>query len=482
MKNNTIRLVQLMSDKELAGFRQHLALLKRSSMLKLFDEIQQPSNLEYDKEKVFETVFLSKYSEKKDYLLRNEFRLLSAELKKFVAIEKMKERAEEDSVFQNSFFLEWLSQKNEFDTEEKEIEKLIADANQAGDYYMASEVQKQYIDRYVNQKEITESNYLFLIKNIKEFYQTANKYYRYRIADIQIKQAFAERTLKGLNPMFEAQNIIPYRQAEKEKDTYLIFADLLVQAYCLDGKPKIELLNQALMLCDSIVKKGFKASASKRSLCAMIALEYFLSGDYANSITYHKKALQEKEDTAVQEIISYIYNYISTLLRIEKYEESIRVINDNEAVWNKIPRVNDHFLCLKAMSYIFLGNPDEAWKCIPHNRKRSGIELYYYYRFIQIIIYLIRNDYLPAISEAETFIHTIRNNDKNVNYLQLAILLKKYIVLLSEKNTLSRKTFTGKSNAILQTLKKRQKENETANHALLYRWLLRLIAKNLTSV
>jgi len=478
MKNISVSLVKLLSEKESAAFRHYLASLKRSSLLTLYDAIQQQPYPDFDKEVVFEIVFSTKYSDQKDYLLRNEFRLLSGELKKFVAIEKMKERLEVDSVFQQSLFIDWLAQKNEFETEEKEIHKLITNAIRAGDYFIASEVQKQYIDRYVNQKEITEENYLFLLKIIQDFYQTAGKHYCYRMADIQIKQAFTESTLKRLNPGFQSLNITPF-QIENEQDAYLSFADLLVQAYRLYGNQKIEILNKALLLCDKIVKKGFKTSATKSSLCALIALEYFLLGDYHLSIPFHQKALQEKEDTSPQEMISYIYNYISALLRIEDYEEAIRVINDNEAVWNNIPRVKDHFLCLKAMSYIFLNNPDEAWECIPHNRKRSGSELYYYYRFIQIIVYLIRNEYLPAISESETFIHTIRNNDKNSNYLALTMLLKRYVILLSDKNVMTKKTFKTKSKVILEALIKKQNEIETTNHALLYRWTMRLIEKNL---
>ena len=284
--------------------------------------------------------------------------------------------------------------------------------------------------------------------------------------------------MTAINPEYAPQNSRS-DTFDDEQDIYLMFARLLVQAYAQHGQQKIDTLSRAVNFCDKITKKGFNKSSAKSSLFASIALEYFLLGEYGKSIPFHQQALQEIEKASPQEIISYVFNYISTLLRIEYYEDAIRVIDENEPVWNKIPRVKDRFLCLKAMSYIFLEKSEEAWNCIPHNRKRSGIDHYYYYRFIQIIVYLIRKEYSLAQSEIETYIHTIRNNDNDATYLQLCILLKNYIVLLAEKNVLTKKTFNNKSKTILDLLLKKQHKIETTNHALLYRWVVRFISQSI---
>lgn len=480
MKNKAYRLVKLLNDDEAKLFRQHLILLKRKGLLALFHEIRNNTSDEtpVQKANLFKAVFGIAYTKEQDFLLRNELRLLNCELIKLVSDEQMKMRMQQDSEFRQTFFIEWLSHKNVWEWEEKESIALIEVSKAKGDYSAASQMLKRYAERYIYQKEATEANYKDLLNRMDDFYQAAAKEYLYRTMEIKMKQAFAERTLKAINPDFVAANrkdIVPDLKREMESDNYLLLTHHITESYHQAGEQKIKTLKAALKLCSKIRKKGFEKNATVSSIAALLALEYFLQEDYANAITYHQKALQETEGIQQQQVISYVFNYLSTMLRLNKYKDTVHLIKNYEPIWSGIPRMKDRFLCLLAMSHVFLKQPDEAWSCLPHNRKKSGLDHYYYYRFIQIIVYLMKKEYRLAISETETFIHTIRNHDKNAAYLKLTLALKKYLHLLNDKPVMDKQSLKKKCNKLLQGLGEEKRQVELAEHALLYRWLVAAI-------
>ena len=74
----TLDLVNVIDKKDIKFFRKHLADKKMSKTLALFETLYY--NAETSKEELFVVLFRKKYTSEKDYLLRNEIRLLNTEL------------------------------------------------------------------------------------------------------------------------------------------------------------------------------------------------------------------------------------------------------------------------------------------------------------------------------------------------------------------------------------------------------------------
>lgn len=476
MKNKAQYLVNLLSVEEAKQFSKHLLKLKRKSLLLLFRKLaksEQPDGT-IDKGLLFKAIFGIPHTKQKDYLLRNQLRLLTNELVHFAGLTTLHQKMKAEPDFQYLHYVMWLLKKPSNELGQKESAELIKNYAAINDYRSISDLYKAQIDPFIYQREATVQNYEQLLSLIQQFYKAEMKDYMCRVMEVKMKEAFADRTLHTLNnsyPITDKPIPIPQPAAIIEEDNYLRFIENVCASYRQNGNEKICSLQKALKLCDTISRRGFERNHTRSSLSALIALEYFLAGQYYKAIPFHKKALETTEGLSNQNIITYAFNYLSTMMRIEAYDQAIEIIHQYRPIWEHMPRVKDRFICMQAMYYVFSNNPTSALQCIPQKRKQSGLDHYYYYRFIHLIIQFQFNNLLTAISEVESFIHTIRNNDGNTSYIKLSIHFKKLIELTTGKSALTKKQYCKRNTILLKELEENRGELELADNALLFRWL-----------
>lgn len=426
-----------------------------------------------EKEAMFKAAFGKKYSKKEDYLLRNELRLLSNELSVFLSLEKIKATLQQNESLKNLFFLQQLLDKKDYGLFENEYPKALKEAVRQSDFEIAAKITRLLIDDAVFRKEATKANYERLLTLTAQYYEYAGSAFLHDYIYVRHKQAFAERTLHAVSQGYPVAPLQPvtFLLNKKSSDSYLEYMRLLTESYCRHGAEKINVLLQAQRLITKIAKKDFDKQAAKATTSAGIALEYFLTGNYKQSLPFHKAALENAITLPAERIIAFVFNYLSALIRLENYFEAVRIIEKNRPTWEQLPRMRDRFQCLKAMCYLFLHDADTAWKCIPLDRKQSGIDHYYYYRFIQIIALYLRGELGLAMNESENFEHTVRYQDKDANYLRLILLMKKFLRLQSDKPALTQEEYRLRGNNMKDEIDLEKIERELPDKALLYRWL-----------
>ncbi len=393
-----IRLAKLLTEQEAAAFGKIIAGQKRQSLALLFDfiqkEIQRPSVSLQEKERLFNIAFGKKYSKKEDYLLRNELRLLANALTDFFALEKIRNTLLNDADQKQPFFLQCLLDKKDYDLFESESPKALREALNENDFDAAAKITRLLIDDMVFRKEATKENYQRLLALTEEYYLYAEKSFQHDYIYVRHKQAFAERTLRAIVQGYPVTPLQPVAlRWENTSDNYLGYMRLLTESYRAQGEEKIKILLQAQRLIAKIKKKQFDKKAAQATTSAGIALEHFLSGSYRQSLPFHKKALDNASTLPGERVIAFVFNYLSALMRLEQYADAVHLIEKYRATWETLPRVRDRFLCLKAMSHIFLNDADAAWNCIPHDRKQSGIDHYYYYYHHRLLFRIILEIY-----------------------------------------------------------------------------------------
>ncbi len=471
-----IRLAKLLAGQDAAAFRKVLAGQKRQSLVTLFDfiqkEIQCPSISPQEKERLFNIIFGRKYSKKKDYLLRNELRLLANALTDFFALEKIKNALLNDAAQKQLFFLQCLLDKKDYELFESEYPKALQEALMENDFDVAAKITRLLIDDAVFRKEATKANYERLLALTEQYYLYAGKSFQHDYIYVRHKQAFSERTLHAIVQGHPVAPLQPLTFTWVDaSDNYLGYMRLLMESYGAQGEEKIKILCQAQGLIVKIKKKQFDKKAAIATTSAGIALEHFLSGSYRQSLPFHKNALDNASTLPGERVIAFVFNYLSALTRLEHYTDAIRLIEKYSATWETLPRVRDRFLCLKAMIHIFLNDADAAWNCIPHDRKQSGIDHYYYYRFIQILVLYLRSEAELAMNETENFEHTVRYQNKDDNYLRLIMLMKKFLRLQSDKPAFTQKEHRFRNDKLRSEIDLGKIEKELPDKALLYRWI-----------
>jgi uncharacterized protein YifE (UPF0438 family) len=476
--NRTVALTALLSSKEMKVFANQLSEGKRTSLLPLFDAIcvglksSKPNSLE--KETLFKKAFNEAYSKDQDYLLRNEFRLLSKELSGFLAIEQTKKAMRDDVLEEKRLVLQSYIDRKAHDLFEREWQKVVEESKEQLRLDIALDIQKLAVEHLIGTRQATVENYDQLLELLADYQQTLQKHFTHQHLFGKHKQAFAERTLQaiGANVQVSPLEIISINSSdEKLNDAYANHFAALTKAYAHRGEEKIELLKKAAGFATDINSKSFNQKAALATVNAAIALEYFLLRELEASLPYHQKALEFGAGLDDGKLISFVFNYLSTLIRLERNEQAIELINEYASVWEKLPRMRDRFLCLKAMCHVFENDPKAAEGCIPEDRKAGGLDHYYYYRFIQIIVLFQKGKPELAMNEAENFEHTVRYNDKDEDYLRLIQAMKKSLALKSEQAVIDEETFSEKAEKLKQSLSEAS-EGAFADRALLYRWIL----------
>ncbi|MCB9191337.1 MAG: hypothetical protein H6603_05130 [Flavobacteriales bacterium] len=476
--NRTVALAALLSSKEMKVFSSHLNEGKRASLPLLFDAIcvglksSKPNSLE--KETLFKKAFNEAYSKDQDYLLRNEFRLLSKELTGFLAIEQTKKAMRDDVLEEKRLVLQSYIDRKAHDLFDREWQKVVEDSKDELRLDVAIDIQKLAIEHLVSTRQATVENYNQLLELLADHQQTLQQHFAHQHLFGKHKQAFAERTLQAIGSDIQVSplEVISINPAdEKQNDAFANHFAALTKAYAHRGEEKIELLKNAAGFVSEINSKSFDRNAALATVNAAIALEYFLLRELEASLPFHQKALEFGSGLEGGKLISFVFNYLSTLIRLERHEQAIALINEYASVWEKLPRMRDRFLCLKAMCHVFENDPKAAEDCIPDDRKAGGLDHYYYYRFIQIIVLFQKGKPELAMNEAENFEHTVRYNDKDEDYLRLIQAMKKLLMLNSEKPTISEEVYSDKAEKLKQSLSEAS-ESAFADRALLYRWIV----------
>ncbi|MCB0756458.1 MAG: hypothetical protein KDB98_12740, partial [Flavobacteriales bacterium] len=353
--NRTVALAALLSSKEMKVFSSHLNEGKRASLPLLFDAIcvglksSKPNSLE--KETLFKKAFNEAYSKDQDYLLRNEFRLLSKELTGFLAIEQTKKAMRDDVLEEKRLVLQSYIDRKAHDLFDREWQKVVEDSKDELRLDVAIDIQKLAIEHLVSTRQATVENYNQLLELLADHQQTLQQHFAHQHLFGKHKQAFAERTLQAIGSDIQVSplEVISINPAdEKQNDAFANHFAALTKAYAHRGEEKIELLKNAAGFVSEINSKSFDRNAALATVNAAIALEYFLLRELEASLPFHQKALEFGSGLEGGKLISFVFNYLSTLIRLERHEQAIALINEYASVWEKLPRMRDRFLCLKA--------------------------------------------------------------------------------------------------------------------------------------
>lgn len=477
MKMNKAQLlVLLLKPSEKKDFELYLSQSRKPSMLRLFNTIGDNS---IDPTDWYTITFKEPYSEKKDYLLRNELRHLSNELTKFIIQRELQTNAAEHTSTKTILYLSALLQRGGHKLYTTEAQRLIKDATDKGDHHLLYQLLDQYFDHVQLQMETTTETYHQLLNTIDNALEAAEQHFSAAYISLWRKRVFVQRTLKAIEGQGGIDTPLPISiDWQQQTDLYLVYNIQVIEATKESGSTKIALLKKASELIDKVVHPSFDKDREHALTAASIALEYFLIGKLEDSLPYHHKALSFKGTVDNDRMQAFLFNYLATLMRLERYSNAIDLIEEHGSLWLKSPRLKDRTLCMKAMCHIFLGDADAAYDLIPTSRRNSGIDHYYYYRVIQIIVYFMRGDLLLAINETDNFLDTIHYRSIDDDTKDLVILIKRFLKLENERLALDTQTYNTRINELTEQYTEVLTSKVNPHNSLLYKWLGKILQPN----
>lgn len=447
----TTNLLNSLQGREKKEFEAVIKMHKRNSLQKLYFFLKKglQKDTESDKAVLYKAVFAKEYEPSKDYLIRNELRLLNDELEVFLVEKQLEKTFKENAHLYNLWLLRSLKERGLYQEFEAAFKKMIAKARADLQYEILDKMTTLYLHHLITKEEITEDLYqntihVGYLQKINWIQKDAVR----KIRASEVMKAFAERTLKVTNPDFPYSDLLQSMDLKDEKvnDHYSNYLYWYALSFQQTGIEKIETLQDALGFIEGCYQVEMEAENRKLFLLATIALEYYLMGSHQAADNYYLQTLQFAKSTKQQLRLSVVFNYFSNCIKLQKYAKAIELFEENQVAIEVNERVHYRFLCLKAMCHIFLKETKRAIDSIPPNIQQRPDAQYYYFRLIQIIAFCQWEDEEAAMRECHNFLKMYRYHEEHeidVDYEAVVKFLLRYAkakteVLLKQKADLEK--------------------------------------------
>lgn len=411
--------IHCLSDIEIKRFRNVIKKNhpeERVAILGLLLKALKNSQPEPDKEDVYTKVYKDVYTKEKDYIIRNEYRLISEDLELFLASAPVDTRA-----------LQYLKLNY--------LSRLL----QAGAYHLFLIEKKALLKQFPHstflKKEAAriESDFfarhrLLSAEAIGEYRQLIDVFSEQTRAEcalygseIYIREAFIYRTLKGYGIAADLPEEPALSEIPEDVSGDVAYNMLKARQYMQMGGEKIATLRrmqQELKKCRQLTGDEVYFSS------ASIALELMISGRYTEAVTEYEHTLELPGYTDSDLFrVGGLFNHLSALAKAGKY-------NTFEAMYTQfrdIVRVHPYQFRLELMRSVVLLNLNEFRKAkavVRDFRLEDKTSDAYYLRVLFTCCYLGEGDLVAASYELENLQRSLRGVPPGGPYHYAARVLK----------------------------------------------------------
>jgi hypothetical protein len=399
-----------------------------------------PANI--TKEKVYEKVFDDAYTADKDYLIRNEFRLLKKVLEEYLLQKEIKTELKENNEWKNRL-LGNVMMKHQLSGEAlKYFEQAKEEALFNFHFDHATELNMAIFSlNYRNALQLTEAKTL-MARNIEAGQKLAEHTAVYRSAQIQFQEALLKR-ISGLPPGEDklpssAEFIGQWTLAETAESLYYLQKAKAYGSFSIEDmetllKMACELPPNTLMRNECITVK------------VQLATVHSMVGHFALADEYFQEILESDDFKLLKEKPSFYANYVRNLTKLKKYAAALESISQMEKLVLE-PHLRSYLQTARITCYIFLEDTANLKKYLPNDFANSGEGLKYYYKLLYAIYFYLNNQAGMAIRELENLLET-RNIDSEPEHREIARIMRSIFGMLEKEGSAK------KSKAVLQKAK-----------------------------
>jgi hypothetical protein len=410
-------LLKSLSKKELETVQEMILSGKRKSLIPLFKELKRYKAKETapDRAELYRKIFGKPYSKGKDYLLRNELRLLNDIIYELMVMESLKEHMTKNK----SLFNRWLAQS--FHDRRMPIfaEDVSEFLNYAKEHVHLDEASAMFALRSawassfpINSKERDREK---AFEQVKEWKYEEERRFLHRQRKIEFSLIFFEKFMKDARPpappeiedwstpgatVFDLTDI-------DSNDWYTRY--LTLQKYYTQSKGNMQLnyLREMIKLISSSEGKlVVKPDSRVRSIEALVT-NLFMNNRYEEAHVYMPEALKLSKTDGKDISPSYIVICISNLLMLGKFQEGIAFYEEYEGLVN-LSVSRSHGIVVTAYCYLFLEKPDEALQMLKHGIELQPVEVLQG-RYIYLIAFVLRKQYDLATTEIKNMKRMLSN-------------------------------------------------------------------------
>lgn len=417
-------LVLLCDENDIKLLKKHLAAKKNKNLSRLF-ELMTGVPEEPSREMVFSKLYRTKYDKSKDYLLRNDYRLLAQEIEAW-----FRYTDETDAVImaqKDYLFLKKMVDKHLWHIFIHDFERISQPHNHTEHYQHKFLNLLKLASRYFiphDPRNFEEA------RRISEEHRQAVQLYSLRLlAESSQHTAYLDREIfealqaEELSP----RNFIDLSElatADPVSRYYLCKAD----SYYKFGEQRIITMKNAAEALDAAGPEMDNFLREKLWVSAMLGLEYSILYNPEEGQKCFHNALYTPGIENEPNFPGFIANYLSSLNKWGEYASVPLIFEQYRDRLGTSPKVLAVALSMKLIAHLFLGELKEARRQMNAYSTELFEHDWNYMRFMQVLLFIAEDDLVSADNELKN-IRRMRKLQKQTDEYPYALT---FIELLAD--------------------------------------------------
>ena len=411
-----VQLLKILTDKELTLLQTKLKQEKKARLLSLTTLLLDQQGSSFDdnfREKTYLLLFKEPYDPTKDYLLRNELRLLSEAVKEVLVRFQIEKEISQNEPFSNTLLLAALLDRKAFDLFKLEFKEIYEQAIASANHYAAWSISglnysiytKFFHEKETNLEIASQLNEMQLA-HLSSFYVTAYRNYQANLAYLKhLKFPF-------LAYDFQTEKIEPDEQTfENEYASYLFKK---AQCYLMPPARRIEVINECLDIASARVETAPIYQEEVKFCLSEMAMLHSMLFDFKKAEQYYRQFFELELEPSDPIRLAVLADYIAKLLKQGRSEEAIDWIKSNQDDIKKIEKLRVRLKCLKAAAFAFSGDAEKLHQTLPDNFADYSRPVRHFFRLHYAIHAWLNREVPDAIRELDNLLNVIQKGEPPV--------------------------------------------------------------------
>ncbi|MCB0508893.1 MAG: hypothetical protein KDD21_11405 [Bacteroidetes bacterium] len=466
-------LIDALQEQELKLIENILKVEKRKSLLLLFQFAKKKQTLKWSKEVLFYKIFQKKYTEDKDYLWRNELRLLVEKIESILIEEQVKNQLKEDQIFYLKQQLQLYKRLDLFKLYEtlwKETKSLAIANYQYHEVILLNTEYFEFIQFHIRDYQQRLEIYDNLIQ---ENQQITTQFFVHQFAFTTMLEGSSNKLRLEYygNPEVKIPSTeinIKLNKYYNDLDKYYL---LINEWFPLQSKGRTDILLQALELLEHCDKSKAIIQKEYLRVLYLIATDFSMSANFEKANVYFEKIFQEIPENKLHNVAYYYYNYAINITKLEQYTKAIEIIQIAEKhIKPNNDFLKEKYILLKVVCYMFLNDNKNLKALIPSDFSTLLPEQRIYFSFVNAIYHIIANNFELASEEINNLLRSKLIKETDTHFLAVAKFFNSALTEINKVNKLSLPP-TAKSRLIKQAEKMEKDESALVNNYMPFKWL-----------
>ncbi len=415
----TLEILRALSDREILETDVLINSQKRQSLISLYEAVKKyrkrsgvPSG-----EEMFKEAFKKTYTKEKNYLLRNELRLLNELFYDFLINKTFSAYLKKHKSTYNYWLARAFDERRMDAAFAADVDRFIAHAQG----YIKPEDGAFLLDLkslwLIKTQRKTPENLAQQKIAVDKWKEEHFRFLRYRLREIESRQAYIDSTMASLAGERDSRaddwTVPPQTFIDLSKtgegDWYEQYLVLKKYSYQTRGAARIKVLGKMLKVEESeSYASEYIAPAAQITTLNGLALEHILVGDFSKANVLLEEGMQRCRAFNLPILQATLQNYAANQINLGSYQKGIDFIMEHAERIQQGHQYVPIRMCY-VYCHLFLGQADQALAAIPEGVQFTNHQQLMF-RMVYLIVFILRQQLELAMNECHNIGRMIKAN------------------------------------------------------------------------